>query len=166
MRWDPATGRVTGTLTVSLENTAPAEGWPDYVIGNGVGLRGHQPVVRVDLQPVPARGGACWRWAGGPAGGDRGRAQRVLDLRRHPSGGTVEIELDLSGTIEGRRYQLDVPVQPFATVDTLDVAVEVVGVTPVVSGEATVAGNVAEWSVTLDRNRSLSVTVRGADRRN
>jgi hypothetical protein len=76
-----------------------------------------------------------------------------------PPGGTVEIELDLSGTIEGRRYQLDVPVQPFATVDTLDVALEVVGVTPVVSGEATVAGNVAEWSVTLDRNRSLSVTV-------
>jgi hypothetical protein len=160
VRWDPATGRVTGTLTVSLENTAPAEGWPDYVIGNGVGLpRGTNRSFVSIYSPFQLEEA---RVAGGPAAlqaeieAGRNVYSTFVDI---PPGGTVEIELDLSGTIEGRRYQLDVPVQPFATVDTLDVAVEVVGVTPVVSGEATVAGNVAEWSVTLDRNRSLSVTV-------
>jgi hypothetical protein len=160
VRWDPATGQVTGTLTVSLQNTAPAEGWPDYVIGNGVGLpRGTNRSFVSIYSPFQLEAA---RVGGGPAAlqaeieAGRNVYSTFVDI---PPGGTVEIELDLSGTIEGRRYQLDVPVQPFATADTIDVAVEVVGATPVVSGEATVRGNVAEWSATLDRDRSLSVTV-------
>jgi hypothetical protein len=36
--FDPATGQVTGTVTVVLTNTAPAGGLPDIVIGNQVEL--------------------------------------------------------------------------------------------------------------------------------
>src|SRR5262249_28507283 len=34
---DPATGVTTGTIRIELTNTAPAEGLPNYVIGNRVG---------------------------------------------------------------------------------------------------------------------------------
>jgi hypothetical protein len=159
VRWDPATGEVTGTLTVSLENTAPAEGFPDYVIGNAVGLpRGtNRSFVSIyspfQLDEARVRGGPAPLQAEVEAG--RNVYSTFVDI---PPQSTVEIELDLRGRIEGRRYQLDVPVQPFATADTMAVSVEVVGATPVVTGEATVEGNVAEWSATLDRSRSLSVT--------
>jgi hypothetical protein len=35
---DERTGRVRGTLSITLENRAPTEGYPDYVIGNLLGL--------------------------------------------------------------------------------------------------------------------------------
>ena len=34
---DPTTGQTTGTLEVTLTNTAPAEGLPQVVLGNAVG---------------------------------------------------------------------------------------------------------------------------------
>src|SRR5918994_1995795 len=38
VRWDPETGQVTGRLAVTLTNNAAAQGMPDYVIGNAIGL--------------------------------------------------------------------------------------------------------------------------------
>jgi hypothetical protein len=76
-----------------------------------------------------------------------------------PPGQSVEIALDLSGTVEGRTYSLDLPVQPFATTDQAEVSVEVAGVDEVRSPGATVDGNVATLATTLDRSRSLEVTV-------
>jgi hypothetical protein len=35
-RWDPATGMIDATASVTLRNHAPASGLPDYVIGNVV----------------------------------------------------------------------------------------------------------------------------------
>ena len=48
-----------------------------------------------------------------------------------PPGGTVDLEVDLSGAIEGRRYVLDLPVQPFAKPDEASVHVEVAGASAV-----------------------------------
>lgn len=158
VRWDPATGAVTSTLRVTLENHAPAEGWPHYVIGNSVGLppgtnRSYVSIyspfaldaARLGDQPVPI--------------------QSELELGHNvyslfvdiPPGGTVDVELDLTGSVDGRRYDLELPVQPFATADEIAVNVEVVGATPVVDGEATVEGNTVRWSTTRDEPRSLSV---------
>ena len=74
-----------------------------------------------------------------------------------PPGGTVDIEVDLSGSIEGRRYVLDLPAQPFAKPDEASVHVEVAGASAV-SREADVDGNVATWSGTLDRSRRVAVS--------
>jgi hypothetical protein len=159
VRWDPATGEVTSTLRVTLENTAPAEGWPDYVIGNSVGLPWGTNRSFVSMYSPFALEAA--RIGGQPAGmqAEREVGRNVystfVDI---PPGGTVELELDLSGTIEGRRYELDLPVQPFGSPDEIAVNVEVVGTTPVVRGDATVEGNVVHWTSTLDQPRSLSVT--------
>jgi len=157
--WDPETGKVTATLKLALENTAPAEGWPDYVIGNAIGLpRGTNRSYVSIYSPFTL--------AESRVGGQPAPLQAETELGRNvystfvdiPPGGTVEIELDLTGTVEGRRYELDLPVQPFATADEIAVRVEVAGGGPVTSREATVEGNVAEWSSTLDLPRQLSVT--------
>lgn len=159
VHWDPDTGQVRSTVKVTLANTAPAEGWPDYVIGNVVGLppgsnRSYVSIYspfeleasRVGGQPTPVQ-----------AETELGRNvySTFVDI---PPGGSVEIELDLAGTIEGRRYELDLPVQPFATPDEVTVAVEVAGSGPVASRDATVEGRTARWSSTLDRSRTLEVT--------
>jgi hypothetical protein len=98
-------------------------------------------------------------------GGEPVSLQSELELGRNvyslfvdiPPGGTVDIELDLTGTVEGRRYQLELPVQPFVVPDEIAVDVEVVGGTPVAGGEATVEGDTARWTTTLDEPRSMSV---------
>ncbi len=134
VHWDPETGQVKTTLRVTLENTAPAEGWPDYVIGNAVGLpKGTNRSFVSIYSPFELEASRV--------GGQPAALQSELELGRNvystfvdiPPGGTVDIELDLTGTIEGRRYQLDLPVQPFATADEITVAVEVAGGAPIAS---------------------------------
>ncbi|HEX6422290.1 MAG TPA: DUF4012 domain-containing protein [Acidimicrobiales bacterium] len=161
VRWDPATGQVTGTLRVTLDNRAPSEGWPDYVIGNSVGLP--QGSNRSYVSIYSPFGLEAARIGGQPVG-----LQSEVELGRNvystfvdiPPGGAVEIELDLAGTIEGRRYELDLPVQPFTNPDEVSVELEVVGATPVVGRdtEAVVEGNVVRWASTRDLPRTLSVS--------
>jgi Protein of unknown function (DUF4012) len=159
VHWNPDTGEVSGTLTVTLENTAPAEGWPDYVIGNAVGLpRGTNRSFVSLYSPFDLTEA---RVGGRPA-----ELQAEVELGRNvysafvdiPPGESVVIELDLAGSIEGRRYELDLPVQPFATPDDIAVTVEVAGDGPVASRQATVEGRVASWSSTLDESRTLAVS--------
>jgi Protein of unknown function (DUF4012) len=159
VRWDPETGEVAGTLRVTLENTAPSAGWPDYVIGNAVGLpRGTNRSFVSIYSPFALEAARV--------GGQPTSLQAELELGRNvysafvdiPAGEAVEIELDLRGVVEGRRYELDVPVQPFATADELAVSVEAAGDASLASREATIEGNVARWSTTLDQPRTLSVS--------
>lgn len=161
VRWDPATGRVTGTLRVTLENSAPSEGWPDYVIGNSVGLP--PGTNRSYVSIYSPFGLEAARIGGQPVG-----LQSEVEVGRNvystfvdiPPGGAVEIELDLAGTVEGRHYELELPVQPFTNPDDVAVQLEVVGATPVVGGdtEAEVEGNVVRWTATRDQPHALSVS--------
>jgi hypothetical protein len=158
VRWDPQTGQLQSTLRLTLENQAPTEGYPDYVLGNAVGLpRGTNRSFVSIYSPFALEAARI--------GGQPVALQAEVELGRNvystfvdiPPGAAVDIEVDLSGTIEGRRYVLDIPVQPFAKPDEAIVAVEVVGATPA-SREADVDGNVATWSGTLDRDRQVAVS--------
>ncbi len=161
VRWDPATGQVTGTLRVTLENSAPSEGWPEYVIGNSVGLP--PGTNRSYVSIYSPFGLEAARIGGQPVG-----LQSEVEVGRNvystfvdiPPGGAVEIELDLAGTLEGRHYELELPVQPFTNPDDVAVQLEVVGATPVVGGdtEAEVEGNVVRWTATRDQPHTLSVS--------
>jgi Protein of unknown function (DUF4012) len=163
VRWDPETGQVDATLRVTLENKAPADGLPDYVIGNGIGLPFGTNRSFVSIY-------SPFSLSAARVGGQPAALQSEVELERNvystfvdiPPGGTVDIELDLTGTIEGRRYRLDLPVQPFATTDQVEVSVEVAGGGDgtIVSPDATVEGGTARWSTTLDRSRALTVSVR------
>lgn len=158
VRWDPASGQVTSTLTVTLDNRAPAEGYPDYMLGNSVGLpRGTNRSFVSIYSPFALEGARI--------GGQPAALQSEVELGYNvystfvdiPSGGQAVIELDLSGSIEGRRYELLFPPQPFATPDQASVRVEVVGASAA-SRDAEVDGSVATWSDALDRQHQISVT--------
>jgi Protein of unknown function (DUF4012) len=158
VRWDPESGQVQSTLRLTLENQAPAEGYPDYVLGNAVGLPRGTNRSFVSIYSPFALDAAR-------VGGQPAALQAEVELGRNvystfvdiPPGATVDIEVDLSGAIEGRRYVLDIPVQPFAKPDEATVTVEVVnGIAA--SREADVDGNVATWSGTLDRDRHVAVS--------
>jgi hypothetical protein len=158
VRWDPETGQLQSTLRLTLENQAPAEGYPDYVLGNAVDLpRGTNRSFVSIYSPFALEAARI--------GGQPAALQAEVELGRNvystfvdiPAGAAVDIEVDLSGTIEGRQYVLDIPVQPFAKPDEATVTVEVVGGTAA-SREADVDGNVATWSGTLDRDRHVAVS--------
>ena len=112
------------------------------MIGNGVGLppgtnRSYVSVYS-PFQVWRRRASAASRPACRPSSSWGATSTRpFVDI---PPGGIGQIELDLEGTIEGRRYGLDMPVQPFASTDQVEVKVEVAGVDDVVSREATVDG--------------------------
>jgi Protein of unknown function (DUF4012) len=158
VRWDPETGQLQSTLRLTLENQAPAEGYPDYVLGNAVDLPRGTNRSFVSIYSPFALDAAR-------VGGQPAALQSEVELGRNvystfvdiPPGATVDIEVDLSGAIAGRRYVLDIPVQPFAKPDEATVTVEVVnGIAA--SREADVDGNVATWSGTLDRARHVAVS--------
>jgi hypothetical protein len=160
VHWDPKTGEIAATWKVHLENTAPADGLPDYVMGNAVGLPKGSNRSFVSLY-------SPYELAGARIGGQEAAMQSETELSRHvystfvdiPPGGAVDIELDLQGTLEGRRYSLVMPVQPFSTPDQAAVSVTVGGGGPVAASEgAQISGDTVTWSTTLDRERRLTVT--------
>src|SRR5690606_31071370 len=146
-------------LRVTLENTAPAEGLPDYVIGNSVGLPNgfnrsyvsmYSPfdleAARIDGQPAMVQAEREMQ---------RNVYSTFVDI---PPGGSVQIELDLVGTITGRRYRLDLPAQPFVDPDDVPVAVTREGGATAAMWAAQVVGFVATWISTLDLPRTLTVS--------
>ena len=97
---DPATGETTGTVRIELDNTAPAEGYPKYVIGNRIGQPDGTSTLWVTvysplgLDRLTVDGAAV----GAEAGTEHGwNAYRVrVDI---PPGETATIEAALSGTV-------------------------------------------------------------------
>ena len=159
VRWDPRTGRVAANLKVTLQNTAPATGLPNYVAGNSVDLPTGTNRSFVSLY-------SPFDIDGAKVNGKPAALQSEIELGRHvystfvdiPAGATATIELQLSGTREGSRYHLDLPVQPFATPDAAAVQVTVVGGGHLAASEgAKVDGSTVTWATTLDRKRSLTV---------
>jgi Protein of unknown function (DUF4012) len=161
VHWDPAAGHVTATLRLQLTNTAPAEGLPDYVIGNSVGLPPgtnrsfvsiyspyRMTASRIDGRPVPLQS---------EVERNRNVYSTFVSI---PSGGTVTVEVDLTGTLEGRRYELVLPPESLVAPDRANVAVEVAGGADAVGGESdeiAVDGGSATWSGPMDRTRTLAV---------
>ncbi len=158
VHWDPATSQVTSTLTVTLENTAPPSGLPDYVIGNAVGLPWGTNRSFVSMySPFEL---VAARRDGAPVA-----VQAETELGRNvystfvdiPPGGSVQLQLDLAGVVEGP-YRFNAPVQPFANADRLTVTVDRPDGGPVASRQGKLADGRVTWSTTLDLPRSLSVT--------
>ena len=124
--YDPGSGRIASQATITLRNDAPASGLPAAVIGsndrglapgtNRLLLSFYTPLDLVDSQVDGTHEGF--------------ESQTELGYRVYrryigiPAGGTVTVNLDLSGTLDsGSDYQLSVGVQPMVNADTLDIAV-------------------------------------------
>ena len=110
---DPGTGATAGTVTIELDNTAPAAGFPRYVIGNRIGqpegtsslwVTVYSPLgldsLTVDGQPVGVEAGTEDGW----------NAYRVrVDI---PSTSSTTIVASVSGTITDPAADIVTWVQP------------------------------------------------------
>jgi hypothetical protein len=152
--WDPDSGRVSGTVTATLTNGAPASGLPDYVIGNVIGLPTGTNRSYVSIYtPLEVRAA---RIDGEPASIG---ASRELDRNVYnafvdiPPGGTVTIELDVTGTVDGDEYELDLAQQPLVHPEQAEISVAIGGddVLTVRGDGAALDGRTLTWSGPLDR---------------
>jgi hypothetical protein len=128
VRYDPASGAVSSTATVTLRNDAPTGGLPRYVIGNEQGEPAgtnrmyfslYTPLqlaeVTIDGRPAQMEGAV-----------ELGSNvySRFLSV---PPQTSVELKFRLAGVVEGGRYRLVVPNQPTVNPDLIDLRVEAEG---------------------------------------
>lgn len=141
-RWNPTTGALSATATVTLTNNAPSEGLPRYVIGS--------PLPK-DVRPAPGTNRTYlsiyspWTLDGAMLDGgpvtlqrqtERGRYAYSLYLDIPPEGGRRTIVLELSGNVDaGGAYTLDVATQPLVEPDQLALTVDVAGDREIVGDE-------------------------------
>lgn len=120
--YDPQTGELQATATVMLRNDAPSSGLPNAIIGsNDLGLPlgtnslyfsfytpHHLTEARLDGERIGVEFQRELGWA---------VYSRFLKI---PPGGSVQIELDLKGSIDpGADYRLLVGAQPLVNPDTV-----------------------------------------------
>lgn len=125
---DPATGVVDATVTITMRNSAPSSGLPDYVIGNLVDLPAGTARTRVTLLTPLDFDAALLdgKPVGLNIGTERGWSAftRVVDLS---AGATATLVVHLQGVVEPGPYRLVVRPQPLAHPIRWHIAAEVQG---------------------------------------
>lgn len=156
VRYDPGSGSVEATATVSLANDAPAAGLPAYVLGGAVAPPGfsrqivqlYTPFdltgVTVDGRPPPA---AALRSLG-----RRGNWAHELDVAIPPRS-SMKIELRLKGMHTGapNRWTLDVARQSAVRPDQVTVTLEVPDGWSIDGGNLKIEGRIANTAAEVDR---------------
>ncbi|CAN5528357.1 hypothetical protein BH20ACT2_BH20ACT2_15360 [soil metagenome] len=167
VRWDPATGSVAATATVTLTNTAPADGLPNYLIGNVVG---NTSVTGEDLPPGTNRTYLSiyspWLLEEARVNGRSTAVESQVELGRRvyatfltlPPGGTVTVELDLRGGLRaGAPYVLDLDDSHLIEPDRVDLSVEVAGEGPLTGTGIELEDRRGDVSLVLDGDERVAV---------
>jgi hypothetical protein len=161
--WDPATGVVAAKVTATLQNTAPASGLPEYVIGNAVGLPWGTNRSFVSIY-------SAYRLNGATLDGQPVTLQSERELDRNvysgfvdiPPGGTVTLVLDLQGQLPAGLgfYPLKLQPQPLVNAEQAEVSVTVAGdeKLEVDGDDVKVDGRTVRWAGTLDVEREIAMT--------
>jgi hypothetical protein len=153
--WDPSTGAVTGTITATLTNNAPASGLPDYLIGNdrddlplGTNLSFVSIYTPYDLSAARLDGQPVAMESGRELG--RNVYSAFVNLA---AGASATIELDVAGVWTEGSYVVDVPPQPVVNPDLVDVSLTVAGEVPLeTAGEGVqLDGRTVRWTGALER---------------
>lgn len=144
--WDPSTGGLETTITITLSNDAPESGLPNYIIGN---VYNHRP----GTEPLPPGWNhsllsvySPHRLQEATLDGEPVRLQRNIEAGTQvlstfvtvPPGAQRTLVIRLVGTLEGDTYELDVFGQPMVRPDQASVSVDVAG-----GGQVEVSGPVA-----------------------
>lgn len=164
-RFDPATGQVTATATITLRNTAPAEGFPDYVIGGPRAARGTNLSLVSLYSPLRlVRATLDGMAADFPTRAEEGpnAYNKYVEV---PAGATVEIVMELAGPLDAGNYSLAVRHQPTVNPDAVSVSV-----TFAERFEATIPGETAPsadgvqetFMLEAERRFAVDITSRGA----
>ena len=144
---DEGTGAVEATATITITNTAPSSGLPDYVIGNLVGLPAGTSRTRVTvLSPLRFDAATLDGAAVGMNVGSEhewGAFTRVVDV---PAGSTVQLVMHLRGVVKPGPYRLVVRPQPTAQATDWSVRTAVAG------------GETIKFTGALERRSVISAT--------
>lgn len=133
--FDPDTGELDATATVTLTNRAPSEGLPDVVLSSGQRqLDGTGPPLGTNRMYLSVYTPHLLRQAtldGQPlamgSGEERG-LRAYSQFLSVPPGGTITVVLELAGSIDpSRSYRLGVGMQPLVNPDVVDATVRLAG---------------------------------------
>lgn len=169
VRWDPSTGELRATATVTMTNGAPTSGLPDYVIGNALGsglgegapppgshrvlltlyTPWDQTSATLDGQPVAL---------GAETELSRTALSTFVDLA---PGQTRTLVVELAGVLEGPDYVLDLAAQPLVTPEEASVSVRVAGDWDLSArGPVEISGSAASGSFPLVRDEEIRIARR------
>lgn len=163
--WEPETSSVRAQVTSTLRNNAPADGLPQNVIGNNLGLPFGTNRSFVSVY-------SPWRLSEARIDGEVVALHPERELDRYvystfvdiPSGGEVTIELDLQGAWTAPSYALALAPQPLVIPEHADVSITIVGddlnASLAVEGEEdmTVDGETIRWDGPLDQWRRAAIS--------
>ena len=124
--YDPATGRTTGTVTVTLTNTAPASGYPSYVIGSefvDVPSGTNRTLLSVYTALAPVHATVDGVDTGLALTTELGWNVVTFELDLGP-GETITVVLDVDGVLDDDGYELVLRPQPMVTHDAVEVEVD------------------------------------------
>jgi hypothetical protein len=167
VQWDPSTGAVRSTATITLTNEAPASGLPDYILDNNVGAlrpggvdmpKGWNYTFLTLYTPLNALRGTI---DGEPLGlevlPELGRNAVSVFVELAP-GATRTIVVELEGSLAPDEYVLDLAAQPLVEPEQAAVTVTVAGGGPVtVTGPLTAQGGGAAGTWALVQDVQVSV---------
>jgi hypothetical protein len=147
--YDPGSGQVRSTVTLTFDNTAPSSGLPPNVIGShaGSGLPSGTNYMWVsvysplDLDSATLAGQPFGLSAGVPELG----VKAYSGFLPVPSGATVTLTLSLTGRVSsGPAYRMALRLQPLALTPTMSVSV-----TPT-AGWGSPASSPGSWTANAD----------------
>lgn len=136
--WDPDTGEVAATATVTLTNSAPSRGLPGYIIGSPLPAAERPPpgTNRTYLSIY-----SPWTLEDARLDGEHAQLERQSERGRYayslfvdipPGGGVRTLTLALRGALdEGADYTLDVTTQPLIEPDQMALTLAVGGDDPI-----------------------------------
>jgi hypothetical protein len=145
VRWDPSTGGLAATATITLTNGAPASGLPDYVIGNVLGRRGIEEQLPPGWNNTFVTLYTPWDHTSATLDGAPLALERIDELDRHAlatfvplaPGATRTIVIELSGVLTTSSYRLDLAAQPQVEPEQATVSIRLAG-----AGDVRAAGPV------------------------
>ena len=125
--YNPATGHVSGSVTIRFENTAPSSGLPDYVIGINSGApypRGTNDMWLSVYSPFKLTDSSVNGTTVGFSPGVREDSVNAYSaFLAIPAGGTSTVRLTFDGSMRrGSSYGMTLRMQPLAIAPTADVA--------------------------------------------
>lgn len=125
VRYDPSTAAIEATARITLTNSGPTAGLPDYVIGNRQGKPSGSNTLYLSLySPLLLEGATIGVAPIGASAQTELGAHAYSTLVTVPAGGTVTVTFELFGELPDRiDYQLHLLNQPTVTPDEVTVSV-------------------------------------------
>jgi hypothetical protein len=164
--WDPSTGDLAATATITLTNEAPSAGLPDYVIGNVLGARLGERQLPPGWNNTFVTFYTPWDAESATLDGEPLPLERIDELGRHAFSAFVPIApgasrtlvIELHGALLAPSYRLGLATQPQVEPEAATVRISVAGAGELaVTGPVEARGTTAAGAFQLVRHTRITV---------